>query len=189
MRTRELVTRATKILPAAATAFLALLLSRAESVAEGPTEYEVKAAFLYNFAKFVEWPAATFSRTGGSVVLCVLGPNPFGPTLERIAREQKVQGRPMVIKRAQTAAELGPCHLLYGPQPDDSGQLAEAIRAVSVPGRLVVGEGEQFAAQGGGIGFFLEQRRVRFAINLAATDRAGLKVSSKLLKIAKVIRK
>jgi hypothetical protein len=183
------VTRATTFSVPAALVSLAVMLSCGEARADsGPSEYEVKAVFLYNFAKFVEWPSPTFSETGGAVVLGVFGDDPFGPALERIALHQQVQGRRIVIRRARSLSELGFCHLVFLGSPGPGGSWPQTIRAASAAGQLVVGDTSDFAVQGGGIGFFVEERRVRFVVNLAATDRAGLKVSSKLLKIAKVIR-
>jgi hypothetical protein len=176
-----------KVLRPAAIASLALMLSCGDARAEGPTEYEVKSAFLYNFAKFVEWPASTFERTGGAMVVGILGPDPFGPALERIAATQQVQGRKIVIRRVRGPSELGFCHLIFIGSAG-SGSWSQIVRATNASYRLLVGDSIEFAEHGGAIGFFLEDRRVRFVVNLSATDRAGLKVSSKLLKIARVIR-
>jgi hypothetical protein len=167
---------------------LALLLPQAPASAAptGASEYELKAAFLFNFAKFVEWPAWTFERAGG-VVFTVLGEDPFGAALERIARDERVQGRAIIVRRARRVEEVGPCHILFVRRRDGDG-LDDLIRSASAPYRLLVGEDSGFAERGGGIGFFFEQRRIRFTINLGATERAGLKVSSKLLKIARVVR-
>jgi hypothetical protein len=121
------------------------------------------------------------------LVLAILGEDPFGLALERIARDERVQGRPIVLRRVRRAEDVGTCHILFVRRRDDPG-LAQLIRAVSLPYRLVVGEDMDFAERGGGIGFFFEQRRVKFAVNIAATERAGLKVSSKLLKVARVVR-
>jgi hypothetical protein len=157
--------------------------------AETPTEYDVKAAFLYNFAKFIEWPGGAFDGSNGAIVLGVLGPDPVGSTLERIAREQQVQGRPIVVKRARSLSDLGVCHVLFVAPAAGNGNPMMLIPEASVPSRLVVGDGIAFAERGGAIGFYVQERKVRFIVNTAATDRAGLKVSSKLLKIARVIRR
>jgi hypothetical protein len=189
MPSSQPVTRVTKKLVLPVTACLAAMLSCGESLAQPASEYEVKAAFLYNFAKFVEWPAWTFEQTGGTVVLGVYGANPFGPTLERMARLQQVQGRTIVIKPVSSLKEMGFCHVLFVGSPGADGDWSQTIRAASGGSRLLVGDSDDFAQRGGGIGFFVQDRRVRFTVNLAATDRAGLKLSSKLLKIARVIRK
>jgi hypothetical protein len=183
------VTRATKILAAPLAAGLALLLAGAAFAVVMPTEYELKAAYLYNFAKFVEWPDWTFDQTGGAMVMGVLGGDPFGPALERLAAAQQVQGRRIAIKRGRSVGEMGFCHVLFiaAPQPDIGWD--QTIRSASGPSRLLVGDGEHFAELGGGIGFFFEERRIRFVINVAATDRARLKVSSKVLALAKLIRR
>ena len=167
---------------------LALTVPSVAAVAEGnPSEYDVKAAFLYNFAKFVEWPPNAFDATAGVIVLAVLGDDPFGPALDRIADQQLVQGRKIIVKRVARLEELGVCHVLFLRLAGEVS-LVRFIKNASAAGRLLVGDSEQFAERGGAIGFFLEQRRVRFIVNLAAAERAGLKVSSKLLAVAKVIR-
>jgi hypothetical protein len=186
--------------PAVMSTFLALSLApailailpilapcRSARAAASPSEYEVKAAFLFNFAKFVEWPAWTFEQAKGNVIFTILGDDPFGPALERIARDERVQGRPIIIKRVRRPEDVGHSHILFIRHRAGSG-LEQLIRSVSAPYRLVVGEDDLFAERGGCIGFFFEQRRIKFAVNLAATGRAGLKVSSKLLTIARVVR-
>lgn len=152
-----------------------------------PSEYEVKAAYLYNFAKFIEWPPDSFRPSGGTIVFGVLGEDPFGALLDRIAREERVLGRRIAVKRARRIEDLGACHVLFVRRRGDAS-VAQVIRSASAHLRLVVGEDPGFAELGGSIGFFLEERRVKFAINVAATERAGLKVSSKLLRLAKIVR-
>jgi hypothetical protein len=159
---------------------------RDAGAAIGASEYDVKAAFLFNFAKFVEWPAWTFERSGGAMVFSVVGDDPFGPALDRIARNEKVQGRPIIVKRVRRVEDLGPCHIVFIRGRGDAA-VSSLIHQASAPYRLVVGEDPEFAERGGGIGFYFEQRRIKFTVNVGATERAGLKVSSKLLKIARVI--
>lgn len=176
-----------RTLAAAGLAVTTLLLGEGVPFADvAPTEYQVKAAFLYNFAKFVEWPATAFAASGGAMVLGVFGNDPFGTTLDRIARDQTVQGRRIIVRRANKLGDIGTCHILFVRPPDDVN-LASFIRGASATGRLLVGEAEGFAQRGGVIGFFVEQRRVRFMINVSAAERAGLRVSSKLLSVARVI--
>jgi YfiR/HmsC-like len=146
--------------------------------AEGQAgEYELKAAFLYNFAKFVEWP----SDGGGSICLGIVGPDPFGPTLERLLAGKTVHERPLAIRRFASADAVEPCHLLF----------VSAAAAATYPaaiwtrtGVLAVGEGDAFLATGGVIAFTKEGNKLRFTINAGAADRAQLKLSSQLLKLA-----
>lgn len=170
---------------ALALALLAALASHAQ--AEGPTEYEVKAAFLYNFGKFVEWPADVFRDPDKPIVLGILGSDPFGETLDRIVGVRQVQGRRLMIKRLKTLGEIKGCHILFVSTSEDD-QVAAIMRAVNGSPVLTVSDMQHFTDRGGAIDLYLEQRKVRFNVNLRATDRARLRLSSQLLKIAAAVR-
>lgn len=169
---------------------VALLALSAIAAAASPppkSEYELKAAFLYNFAKFIDWPPRSFERPDAPMVFCVLGDDPFGPILAGIAREDQVMSRQIALRRADQPDQLGGCHVVFV-RPAAEVHLPELLRQAAARHVLLVGESSGFAERGGGIGLFVEQNRVRFAVNVAAIERAGLKVSSKLLKVARVIR-
>ncbi len=156
---------------------LAALGSRAG--AEGQAgEYELKAAFLYNFAKFVEWPA---DAGGGAICLGIVGPDPFGPTLERLLAGKTVHERPLAIRRFASADAVEPCHLLFVSAAAASTYPAEIWTRTGV---LAVGESDAFLSAGGVIAFTMEGNKLRFTINAGAADRAQLKLSSQLLKLA-----
>jgi hypothetical protein len=158
-----------------------------EAAADQPLgEYQVKAAFLFNFARFVEWPPNASADATAPVDFCVLGDDPFGDALDRAVAGKTLNDRAMVVRRGKKVQELNGCEVLFI-SSSEKGRLAgilEALRSVHV---LTVGECEDFAAQGGGVQFTLEDNHVRFIINVDATDRAGLKVSSKLLSLAHVV--
>lgn len=153
---------------------------------EGPTEYEVKAAYLYNFAKFVEWPAETFKDGSEPFVIAVVGRDPFGTALDQILAGKTVNGHPVAIRRVADAAQARGAHIVYLAAPE-GGTVPLVLRRISRDGVLTVGDGRDFAAQGGIIGFRTEHRRVRFDINPHRAERAGLKVSSQLLKLARIV--
>ncbi len=165
---------------------LAALLFRASLFADtpvqGPSEYQVKAAFLYNFVKFVEWPAA-ISEQQGPVVMCVIGKDPFGDSLVRAVEGKKVNGRPLEVRQIAGPGAAISCHVLFV-SSSESGRINEISSAVRVWSVLTVGEGERFTERGGMIAFVMEGQRVRFQINLKVATEAGLKVSSKLLLLA-----
>jgi hypothetical protein len=167
----------------AAACLLAATLAAHAPAASAPTEQEVKAAFLYNFAKFVEWPPNTRSAPG-PFVIAVLGPDPFGPTLDQVLAGKAVAGRPVEVRRCAEAAEARGAHIVYV-APREGGPAV--LRAVSGEGVLTVGDGEAFARAGGIIGFRLQDRKVRFDINARQAERAGLKLSSQLLKLARIV--
>jgi hypothetical protein len=151
-------------------------------------EYQIKAAYLYNFAKFVEWPADCFTNAQSPLVIGVFGQNPFGDELKTIAKDHKINGRDIVIKPVVTTAEAAGVHLMFlGATEDDhvAGMLA-ALKNSSV---LTVGESEKFTAAGGMINFVREADKVRFEINASAAEQRGLKISAQLLKLAKAIHK
>jgi len=151
-------------------------------------EYQVKAAFLYNFAKFVEWPAASFASPASPIVIGVLGPNPFGKSLEEITQGKTVGGRPLVIRTVEEFQQAGHCHILFVAFSDRK-RLHAFLTSPYSPGVLTVGETADFTAEGGMIGLNLEDGRIRLEINVESAQRAGLHISSKLLNLVQVSTK
>jgi hypothetical protein len=150
------------------------------------TEYEIKAAFLYNFAKFVQWPPAAFADPGGPLVIGVLGDDPFGSDLDRIIEGKTANDRPLVIKRSKRLEDLRACHILFV-SASESGHLAAMLNSLRTASVLTVGETDQFIPLGGVINFIDRENKVHFVINVEAAQRAGLKISSKLLKVADLV--
>ena len=146
-----------------------------------PSEYELKAAFIYQIAKFVEWPVSS-----APLRLCVLGGNPFGLALETI-RGKPVNERKMEVSLLDMNADTRECNILFIAAPAEKH--IERIAAISRDsGMLAIGDTEGFALRGAIINFFLESGKVRFEINREASRRAGLKISSQLLKLARIIQ-
>ena len=151
-----------------------------------PTEYEIKAAFLYNFAKFVEWPAQVLQKSPDTFVIGILGEDPFGRDLDRELEGKTVQDRKIVLKRISTVEEASTCHILF--ISASSSSRAETILAgVRDLPILTVSDMNRFVQRGGIVEFSVEENRVRFSINTVAAAKADLKVSSQLLKLAKTI--
>jgi hypothetical protein len=174
-------------------AWLSLLFGAAARVwpagaqeAGAPSEYQVKAAFLYNFAKFVEWPPQAFPATNTPITIGMLGRNPFDGELERAVRNKVVNGRPLVMQKLASTTDplLKHCQIVFI-QPMEKNRLVEFLAALKDAPVLTVSESEGFTRYGGMINFVMEERKVRFEINDAAAARAGLKISSKLLSLAK----
>jgi hypothetical protein len=157
---------------------LLLVLTATLHAQDVPIEYRVKAAFLYNFIRFVEWPAESQS---GPLIICVAGRNPLGSVLEDAIRGETVGGRPI---EARLILEPEPgCHVTFIPE----GAAASAyLRAARAAPTLTVGETGSFIADGGIIRFFLDDGKVRFEINPQAADRAQLRISSRLLQLARI---
>lgn len=148
----------------------------------GELEYEVKAAFLLNFSRYVTWPA---DRLRPPFRICVYGSNPFGRWLREAVSGERWQNGPMEVREIQTFIEAQACHLLY--LPDSAGDvLADHWSGRTLP-ILTVGEHEHFLEQGGMIRLFLENNKVRFSINQTAADTAHLQISSRLLRLARSV--
>ncbi|HEY2844072.1 MAG TPA: YfiR family protein [Bryobacteraceae bacterium] len=167
---------------------LPLLLAAASLAhAEGPVvdEYQIKAAFLFNFAKFVEWPAAAFKSVDEPFAICVLGHNPFGSALSDVVQGKTVANRPFIVREVSTIQQAGSCHILFVSSSEQRRvrSLMEELRGSTT---LTVGETDDFGANGGVITFKLKDSRVRITINPGCAQRAQLRISSKLLSLAEV---
>lgn len=150
-------------------------------------EYRVKAAFLYNFAKFVDWPAQAFKTPTAPIVICVLGPSPFGNTLQQTISGRVAAGRSFTVRQLSDPALSTSCQILFvsSSQCKQFRQISARLKGAGV---LSVGEVEGFTAEGGIINFKVEDGRVRFAINVAAADYADIRISAKLLSLATVVQ-
>jgi hypothetical protein len=147
---------------------------------------KVKAAFLYNFAKFAEWPSETLPP-GQPLNLCVVGDDAVADALEQTIKGRAIEGHEISVRVVGSDAVLKGCHLVYvdGRDARRSTQLLDALKGAPV---LSVGDGDKFAEQGGVAQLVLEQDRMRFAVNVAAVERARLKLSSKLLSLASIVK-
>ncbi len=149
-------------------------------------EYKVKAAYLYNFAKFVEWPAHAFKGPADPIVFAVLGKDPFGDVLESTFENKTIGGRPCTVKRFSTLEEVKDCHVLFLGSSLDK-EIAKAIPFLKGKPTVTVGEAESFTSVGGMIRLFLKENKVHFEINIDSAKAEGIKVSSQLLKLGKVV--
>jgi hypothetical protein len=154
---------------------LLVLLGAPGAAAQPLGEYEVKAAFLFNFLKYIQWPPAP---AGSPLNICVAGRNPFGDALVRTVEGERIDGRP-VRARVILEPEAG-CHLLFIP---DGANSSAYLRAARNTPTLTVGESPGFLARGGVINFVLDGTTVRFEIDAEAARRTGLEVSSRLLRL------
>jgi|HubBroStandDraft_6_1064221.scaffolds.fasta_scaffold113561_3 hypothetical protein len=156
--------------------------------AQSPTagEYQIKAAFLYNFAKFVEWPASGFLDASAPLKICVLGQDPFGQSLRDITNGKTVSGRKLEINQVVDLERARSCHILFIASSEKT-QLKQILESLRGSDALTVGDTLGFAEQGVMINLLLEENRVLFAVNRKAAEQAGLKISSKLLSVAKVV--
>ena len=139
--------------------------------AQGPAfdEYQVKAAFLYNFAKFVEWPPGTFANASDPIGICIVGQNPFGSTLENMVQGKKIGDRAFAVRRLRDTQQVRKCQILFVAAGEwkRTRSLLEAFKGAGI---LTVGETDDFTAAGGIIGFQLEGPRVRLQIALETAE-------------------
>jgi hypothetical protein len=149
-------------------------------------EYDLKAAFLFNFAQFVEWPSDAYAAATAPIVIGVLGEDPFGASLDVLVGGETLHNRQLVVRRYQSVEQIDACHILFI-SSSEANQLDRVIRALAHRSILTVGETRDFAAHAGVIGFELSKRRLRLQINVAAAADARLTISSKLLRQAQIV--
>ena len=164
---------------------LVLLLPAAPGRAQSsqPTEYQLKAAFLYNFAQFIDWPPEAFADDKTPFVFGILGDNPFGSDLERIVAGKKINDRPISVQVFHTADEAAHCQILFVSKSEKK-HFPEIIQGLHGDAVLTVSETDGFIQTGGMINFLLVGGKIRFQIDDAAAKAAKLKISSKLLSLA-----
>jgi hypothetical protein len=170
------------------TLFLLFLLSfpvhlPADSTAE---EYSVKAAFLFHFAQFVEWPSQAFKDGDAPLVYCTIGEDPFHGSLDAALNGKSIGARPLQVRHLKQPADLHSCHVVFLGEKEKK-LFAAVLELLKNNPVLIVGESERFVQDGGTIGFCLEENKIRFEINLEAAEKARLKISSKLLALAKSV--
>lgn len=172
-------------LAAAVVAVLVLPWMGPGAAAQTPalSEYQVKALFLVNFAKYVDWPPTAFSGGNAPIVIGVAGEDKFGDNFKQVIGGKTINDRPVVVKHVGSDQEYRSCHILFI-SASEKDRLAEILGAVAGSAVLTVGETDQFHAQDGMINLRKKDNKVRLEINLATAQRAGLKLSSKLLGVA-----
>ncbi|MCU1337803.1 MAG: YfiR family protein [Bryobacterales bacterium] len=150
-------------------------------------EYQVKAAFLYAFAKYVEWPPQAFSSASAPISICVLGDDPFGAFLDDAIRGKTVGDRPLALYRLAELPAGRDCKILFI-ATSERRRMAALLASASTPGLLTVGDTAEFAAQGGVIGLRRDGERIRMLVNLLAAEKAKLRISSRVLSLATIVK-
>ena len=149
-------------------------------------EYQMKAAFLFNFAQFVEWPTTSFPSDNAPLVIGILGDDPFGTYLEKNIRGERVQGHQLKIVHFNDVSEVADCHILFI-NLKRSDSLTNALEKLKTKNILTVGESPGFIRQGGMIRFVTDENKIRLQINPDAAKRADITISARLLKLAEII--
>lgn len=165
------------------TLFVLLLPAAPSWAAEG--EYQVKAAMLYNFSKFVDWPAETFDNSNRTT-FCIAGKSPLNSSFQQLQGKQ-VKGRTVSIRQIYRPDEITSCQLLFIPQSEHA-RLSEYLQQSNYHPILTISDLERFTTSGGMIGFYEEENKIRFEINLDAAQKRRLQISSHLLNLARRVR-
>jgi len=153
-----------------------------------PSEYQIKAVYLYNFGKFIQWPKTEVSNSPGSFFICVLGQDPFGVNLDSTIAGESLEGKNLVARRISKLEELPVCRILFI-SASESSQLKKILAVLEGTPVLTVSDMPEFTLRGGMIQFVLRENKVRFEVNLTAAEKSGLVFSSQLLKVATEVRK
>lgn len=169
-------------------AFLGQIVSPSVARAQSDIsqEYQVKAAFLYNFAQFVDWPASDFESQKDPIVLCVYGKDPFGSVLDDTVRGKTIGSHSFVVRRPGNLKGLAGCYIAFVTNVS-TNQLKDVLSTLDGSKVLSVSDDSHFAEQGGDIQFVIDHDHVRFLINIDSVNRANFRMSSKLLALAKII--
>lgn len=171
-----------------AAALLLALAGTARAAAQDDLELKVKAAFLFNFAKFTTWPPSKLKGGDSNLLLCVLGASAIGAVLEDTVRGRSIAGHPIDVLQSPRPDDLRSCHIVYISATDD-GRVAQELGSLANNGVLTVHEAGE-AQSGGVIRFFLSDAgRVRFEVNVTAASREQLALSSKLLEVSRVVNR
>ena len=147
----------------------------------------IKAAYLLNFARLVEWPRDAFTSVDSPVTIGIVGTDPFGEALEQTVEGKRINNRRIAVQRLQWHQDLRRCQIVFISSSDSAriGELTTRLAGLPV---LIVGEARQLAARGATINFTIEDDRVRFEVNVEAARRARLTVSSQILRVAKIVK-
>jgi hypothetical protein len=162
---------------------LALLASDASAAL---SEHRVKAVFLFNFSRFVEWPPTAFAAPDAPFVIGVIGHDPFGSDLDDVARGETVNGRPLLVRRLQTVQDAAACQILFIPQSEQAN-LDEILAALSRSNTLTVSDLDGAAQRGAMIRLITDHDKIRLRINVESARAAGLTISSKLLRASEIV--
>jgi hypothetical protein len=150
------------------------------------SEYRIKAVFLFNFTQFVEWPSSAFSDSGSPMVIGILGNDPFGAFIDQVVQGELVNNRPVTVRRLKGTEDVTGCNILYVCQSEE-GNMRNVLTAVKGRPILTVSDAGGFSHDGGMIGFFEEDHRIRLKINNREALADGLKISSKLLRPSQIV--
>ncbi len=170
----------------ALTMAIAITSTMAWGAAPPLDEYTVKAVFMLNFTKFVEWPSGAFQSADDPIAICVLGQDPFGHSLEDTVARRAIEGRPLLVRHVAGVRQAGGCQVLFIGSAENK-RSSPVLAEIKTPGLLTIGESDDSAMDGVVINLKLQGGKVHFEINLAAAEREKLHISSRLLSLATIV--
>lgn len=165
---------------------LLLVITTLHGKAEVASPYQLKAAFIYNFLKFIDWPADSLPQENGPFVVGILGRDPFGSTIDNALKGRSVKGRVIEVRRLEDVDSPVQCQVLFV-SSSERRRFKQIFRQTSGKPVLTIGESEEFAVTGGIINFVTEENRIRFQINVDAIKQSKLKADAQLLNLAKIV--
>lgn len=161
-------------------------LSASSAEASAVSAVQVKAAYLYNFTLFVEWPQGSFSSPEEPITVCVLGDGQMADVLDATLKDKKSKGRSFLVKSSKWPQDLKQCHIVFV-GPGAAKDPEKILRDFSAARALVVADMPGAAGQGAAINFFRDGERIRFEINLAEARKGGFTISSRMLQLARIV--
>jgi hypothetical protein len=161
-------------------------VSQRPADAQTAEESQVKASYLFNFAKYVEWPSDASRGVGDPTVICVVGDERTASVLDQVTVGRKANGRRIEVKRPRSMSEFKACHILFIGFPDKA-RIAGILRALPKSEALIVGQSDQFMALGGMINLAEKNETIELEIDPKTADAVGLKISSRLLEVSHIV--
>lgn len=175
------MTRGWPLLRVAAVATALCVVTIPARAQNGSLEYNVKAALLLNFARFIEWPDRAFDGPRDPIEICVLAPSPFGEALDRVLQGESVANRPLAAREVKSTSESANCHLLFVPAGAEARGAAFMRNGSHT---VTVGESRRFENMGGAVNMVIDAGRVRFNVNLRPVEERGVRISARMLQLA-----
>ncbi|HEY6191504.1 MAG TPA: YfiR family protein [Bacteroidota bacterium] len=167
---------------------IACWIAAAQSPAqqEAGKESKFKAAYLYNFLQFIEWPESSFTNRSSPVTIGILNQEPLANILEQIVQGERVHGREIVVRKFRDTKSIRECQVLFVPR-SERNEIPSILVSTEGSSVLTVGEVDGFAEEGGAINFFVQENKLKFEINQDALKNANLRASSRLLRLARLV--
>ena len=167
-------------------ALRAIAGDQAKAASAPSAEYQIKAVFLFNFAQFAEWPARAFADSRAPLIIGILGDDPFGPYLDELVKNEKIGGRPLLVRRYREMKEMAGCHILFVSR-SEAARLDTIIPPLKGRSILTISDADAFNRQGGMVRFVTDNGKIRLRINVEAAKACDLTISSKIIRPSTIV--